>query len=144
MLNGAVILEQLFGNPAVRFEMARFRYLAVPITEIYVMIVTRRSGITRFSELIGAKARQAVLGAIPHSTLEHAPILLRDALNANLKLVSGYKGSADIRLAIDSGEIGGFFNVEHGQGELIGEIHQRPVVGDPSTEQPIPARSAIG
>ena len=25
-------------------------------------------------------------------------------------MVSGYKGSADIRLAIDSGEIGGFFN----------------------------------
>jgi hypothetical protein len=81
---------------------------AVPITEIYVMIVTRRSGITRFSELIGAKARQTSLGAIPNSTLEHAPILLRDALNANLKVVSGHKGSADIRLAVDSGEVGGF------------------------------------
>jgi tripartite-type tricarboxylate transporter receptor subunit TctC len=110
MLNGAVILEQLFGNPAVQFDMARFRYLAVPVTEIYVMIVTRGSGITRFSELIGAKAKQAVLGAIPNSTLEHAPLLLRDALNANLKVVSGYKGSADIRLAVDSGEIAGFFN----------------------------------
>src|SRR4029453_12762986 len=39
MLNGAVILEQLFGNPAVQFDMARFRYLAVPVTETYVMIV---------------------------------------------------------------------------------------------------------
>lgn len=110
MLNGAVILEQLFSNPAIQFDMARFRYLAVPVTEIYVMIVARRSGITRFSDLIGAKAKQAILGAIPSSTLEHAPILLRDALNANIKVVSGYKGSADIRLAIDSGEIGGFFN----------------------------------
>lgn len=110
MLNGAVILEQLFGNPAVQFNMARFRYLAVPVTETYVMIVTRRSGITRFSELIGAKTKQLVLGAIPNSTLEHAPILLRDALQANLKIVAGYKGSADIRLAIDSGEIAGFFN----------------------------------
>jgi tripartite-type tricarboxylate transporter receptor subunit TctC len=110
MLNGAVILEQLFGNPGIHFDMARFRYLAVPVTETYVMIVARRSGITRFSELVGANAKQAVLGAIPNSTLEHAPILLRDALNANLKVVSGYKGSADIRLAIDSDEIGGFFN----------------------------------
>ena len=110
MLNGAVILEQLFSNPAVQFDMARFRYLAVPVTEIYVMIVARRSGITRFSDLIGTNAKPAILGAIPNSTLEHAPILLRDALNANIKVVSGYKGSADIRLAIDSGEIGGFFN----------------------------------
>jgi tripartite-type tricarboxylate transporter receptor subunit TctC len=110
MLNGAVILEQLFGNPGIHFDMARFRYLAVPVTETYVMIVTRVSGITRFRELIGANAKQAVLGAIPNSTLEHAPILLREALDANLRVVSGYKGSSEIRLAIDSGEIGGFFN----------------------------------
>jgi hypothetical protein len=31
-------------------------------------------------------------------------------LNANVKIVSGYKGSADIRLAMDSSEINGFFN----------------------------------
>jgi tripartite-type tricarboxylate transporter receptor subunit TctC len=110
MLNGALILEQLFGNPGIHFDMARFRYLAVPVTETYVMIVARRSGIASFSELVGANAKQVVLGAIPNSTLEHAPILLREALDANLKVVSGYKGSADIRLAIDSEEIGGFFN----------------------------------
>ena len=110
MLNGAVILEQLFGNPGIHFDMVRFRYLAVPVTETYVMIVARQSGIRRFSELVGANAKQIVLGAIPNSTLEHAPILLREALDANLKVVSGYKGTAEIRLAIDSEEIGGFFN----------------------------------
>ena len=110
MLNGAVILEQLFDNPGVHFDMAKFRYLAVPVNETYVMIVTRQSGVARFSELLGANSKQIILGAIPNSTLEHAPILLRDALHANLKVVSGYKGSADIRLAVDSGEIGGFFN----------------------------------
>ncbi|MSP37645.1 MAG: hypothetical protein EXR70_04055 [Deltaproteobacteria bacterium] len=110
MLNGAVILEQLFGHPGVHFDMAKFRYLAVPVNETYVMIVARQSAIGKFSELIGANAKQAILGAIPNSTLEHAPILLREALDANLKVVSGYKGSADIRLAVDSGEIGGFFN----------------------------------
>ena len=110
MLNGAVILEQLFANPGVHFDMAKFRYLAVPVNETYVMIVTRQSGIAKFSELLGANAKQAILGAIPNSTLEHAPILLRDALDANLKVVSGYKGSADIRLAVDTGEVSGFFN----------------------------------
>ena len=110
MLNGAAILEQLFESPGVHFDMAKFRYLAVPVNETYVMIVARQSGITKFSEVIAPNAKQIVIGAIPNSTLEHAPALLRDALNANLKIVSGYKGSADIRLAIDSGEIGGFFN----------------------------------
>lgn len=110
MLNGAVILEQLFANPGIHFDMARFRYLAVPVNETYVMIVTRQSGIGKFSEILGHNAKHITLGAIPNSTLEHAPILLREALNANIKVVTGYKGSADIRLAIESGEIGGFFN----------------------------------
>jgi tripartite-type tricarboxylate transporter receptor subunit TctC len=110
MLNGAAILEQLFASPGVRFDMARFRYLAVPVNETYVMIVAKRAGVAKFDDLLGADAQPLVLGAIPNSTLEHAPILLRDALGANLKVVSGYKGSADIRLAIDAGEIGGFFN----------------------------------
>jgi len=110
MLNGAVILEQLFATPGVHFDMAKFRYLAVPVNETYVMIVTRQSGISKLSELIGKNSKQITLGAIPNSTLEHAPVLLREAMGANLKVVAGYKGSADIRLAIDSGEIGGFFN----------------------------------
>ena len=110
MLNGAVILEQLFESPGLHFDMAKLRYLAVPVNETYVMIVARQAGITKFSELTGPAAKQAVVGAIPNSTLEHAPALLREALNANIKIVSGYKGSADIRLAIDSGEVNGFFN----------------------------------
>jgi tripartite-type tricarboxylate transporter receptor subunit TctC len=148
MLNGAVILEQLFGNPGIHFDMARFRYLAVPVTETYVMIVTRASGITRFRELIGANAKQAVLGAIPNSTLEHAPILLHEALDANLRVVSGYKGSAEIRLAIDSDEIGGFFNpwstvkasslekFTSGQWSVILQLSEQPLPDLPSSNVP--------
>jgi tripartite-type tricarboxylate transporter receptor subunit TctC len=110
MLNGAVILEQLFANPGIHFDMAKFRYLAVPVNETYVMIVTRQSGIGKFSEIIGNNAKHITLGAIPNSTLEHAPILLREALNANIKVVSGYKGSSVIRLAFNSGEVDGVAN----------------------------------
>ena len=107
---GPIILEQLFGNPGVQFNMAKFRYLAVPVPEVYLMLVNRRSGITKLEELLGAKARQATFGGIPNNTIEHAPMLMRDVVGANIKVVSGYKGTADIRLAMDSGEVDGFFN----------------------------------
>ena len=148
MLNGAVILEQLFGNPALHFDMAKFRYLAVPVTETYVMVVTRKSGIAKFSELVGVNAKQIVLGAIPNSTLEHAPILLRETLGANLKVVSGYKGSAAIRLAVDSGEIGGFFNpwssvqasspgkFKSGEWSVVAQLTDQPLGDLPANEIP--------
>ncbi len=148
MLNGAVILEQLFDNPGIHFDMAKFRYLAVPVNETYVMIVTRQSGVASFSELLGANSKQMVLGAIPNSTLEHAPILLRDALDANLKVVSGYKGSADIRLAVDSGEVGGFFNpwstvkpsspdkFKSGEWSVLAQLTDQPLRDLPSSNIP--------
>jgi tripartite-type tricarboxylate transporter receptor subunit TctC len=107
---GPIILEQLFGNPGVQFDMAKFRYLAVPVPEVYLMLVNRRSGITKLDELLGGKARQATFGGVPNNTIEHAPLLMRDVVGANLKVVSGYKGTSDIRLAMDSGEVDGFFN----------------------------------
>ena len=63
-----------------------------------------------FDELRGEKGKQVSFGAIPGSTVEHAPILVKEALHLNLKVVSGYKGTADVRLALDSGEVDGFFN----------------------------------
>jgi tripartite-type tricarboxylate transporter receptor subunit TctC len=109
-ISGPIVLEQLFASPSVQFDMAKFRYLAVPVSESYMMIVHKRTGITKLDDLRGEKAKQVSMGAIPGSTVEHAPILVKEALNLNLKIVSGYKGTADVRLALDSGEVDGFFN----------------------------------
>ncbi len=39
-----------------------------------------------------------------------APTLLRDVLGARIKIVSGFLGSSDVRLAMERGEVDGFFN----------------------------------
>jgi tripartite-type tricarboxylate transporter receptor subunit TctC len=109
-ISGPIILEQLFGNPAVQFDLAKYRYLAVPVSESYVMVVTRKPGVTKLDEVLGPKGKQVTFGAIPGSTVEHGAVLMRDVLGANLKVVLGYKGTADIRMAIDGGEVDGFVN----------------------------------
>ena len=138
-ISGPIILEQLFGSPAVKFDMAKFRYLAVPVSETYLMIVTRKPGVTKFDELIGPNAKQVTIGAIPGSTVEHAPLLVRDVVGAKLKVVSGYKGTADVRLAIDSGEVEGFFNtwtsskitsfdkIKNGEWVVLAQLSDKPI-----------------
>ncbi|HEX2228944.1 MAG TPA: tripartite tricarboxylate transporter substrate-binding protein [Candidatus Binatia bacterium] len=138
-ISGPIVLEQLFGTPSIQFDMAKFRYLAVPVSETYLMIVTKKAGITKFDELIGPKSKQVSMGAIPGSTVEHAPILARDVLGANLKVVSGYKGTADVRLALDSGEVDGFFNtwvsskvtsfdkVKNGDWIVLAQLSDKPI-----------------
>jgi len=138
-ISGPIVLEQLFGAPSIQFDMAKFRYLAVPVSETYLMIVTKKPGINKFDELIGPKSKQVSMGAIPGSTVEHAPILARDVLGANLKVVSGYKGTADVRLAMDSGEVDGFFNtwtsskitsfdkVKNGEWIVLAQFSEKPI-----------------
>ena len=109
-ISGPIVLEQLFGNPAVQYDMGKFRYLAVPVSESYLMIAHKRTGITKLDDVRGEKGKLLTMGAIPGSTVEHAPIMVKEVLNTNLKVVSGYKGTAEVRLALDSGEVDGFFN----------------------------------
>ena len=138
-ISGPIILEQLFGNSAVQYDMAKFRYLAVPVSETYLMVAVRKPGITKFDDLIGPKGKQLTIGAIPGSTVEHAPILVRDVLGANLKVVSGYKGTADVRLAMDAGEVDGFFNtwtsakvtvfdkIKNGEWLVLAQLSDKPL-----------------
>jgi tripartite-type tricarboxylate transporter receptor subunit TctC len=138
-ISGPIVLEQLFGSPSIQFDMAKFRYLAVPVSETYLFIVTKKSGVSKFDDVVGTKSKQVSVGAIPGSTVEHAPILARDVLGANLKVVSGYKGTADVRLAIDSGEVDGFFNtwtsskvtsfdkVKSGEWVVLAQLSEKPI-----------------
>jgi len=147
-ISGQIILEQLFANPAVQYDLGKFRYLGVPIGETYLVLVTRKPGVAKFDELMGSKSKQIVMGGIPGSTVEQGPILLRDLLGANIKMVSGYKGTADIRLAIESGELDGLMNswestkitsldkVKSGEWLILAQISDTPIAELPAPNVP--------
>jgi tripartite-type tricarboxylate transporter receptor subunit TctC len=145
-ISGQIILEQLFANPAVQYDMTKFRTLGVPIGETYLLVVTRKPGVTKYEEVLGPKGKQIVMGGIPGSTVEQAPIIMRDALGVNIKLVSGYKGTSDIRLAIDSGEVDGLFNswtslkitsydkIKTGEWIVLAQIGEEPITDLPNSK----------
>jgi tripartite-type tricarboxylate transporter receptor subunit TctC len=147
-ISGPIILEQLFNNPAVQFDLAKYRYLAVPVSETYVIVVTRKPGVTKLDEIIGPKGKQVAFGAIPGSTVEHGAILMRDVVGANLKVVSGYKGTADVRMAIDGGEVDGFVNTwqslkitsidkfKNGEWLILAQLSEKPIKDLPTPNVP--------
>jgi tripartite-type tricarboxylate transporter receptor subunit TctC len=147
-ISGPIILEQLFANPAVQFDLAKFRHLAVPVPETYVVVVTRKPGVAKFDEVVGPKGKQVIFGAIPGSTVEHGAVLMRDVLGANLRIVSGYKGTADVRMAIDGGEVEGFVNTwqslkitsidkfKNGEWLVLAQLAENPIKDLPMANVP--------
>jgi len=105
--SGPLILQHLMGNPAVHFEGRKFGWLGMPTSDSLVCITTDRSGIKTAEEWRNAKTR-VKLGAIgPGTSGTDDTKLLAAATGFPLQLIEGFKGTADIRLAAETGELDG-------------------------------------
>lgn len=108
---GSLAFEQLFEAAGVQFDILKYRHVGVPVQENLIAVVPRGRGVASLQEMMGPVSKQLVVGGISGSTSEYGPALLRDIVGANIKLITGYAGTSAIRLAMDSGEVDGLFNV---------------------------------
>ena len=100
-----VPLEPLFGNQQARYDAARFVWIGNMESGLAVCGVTRASGVTSIAQL---QQRETLMGATaPTGPLAKAALAVKNVLGANLKVIPGYKGSADVKLAMTRGEVAG-------------------------------------
>jgi tripartite-type tricarboxylate transporter receptor subunit TctC len=107
---GGQFLQQLLGRPGVDFDALGFGYIGVPAQDNFVVSLANTSGVTTMEQWLAAKA-PVKLGAIaPGDGTYDTAKILEATLNVPLQLVSGYKGTAPIRLAVNGGEVAGLSN----------------------------------
>ncbi|MGH7770532.1 MAG: Bug family tripartite tricarboxylate transporter substrate binding protein [Candidatus Binatia bacterium] len=105
--SGPLILQHLMGNPAVQFEGRKFGWLGMPTADSLVCVTTARSGIKTAEDWRKAKT-PVKLGAIgPGTSGTDDTKLLAAATGFPLQLIEGFKGTAEIRLAAETGELDG-------------------------------------
>ncbi len=105
--SGPLILQHMMGNPAVQFDGRKFSWVGMPTADSLVCITTERSGIRTAEDWRKAKTKLK-LGAIGRGTSGTDDTkLLAAATDFPLQLVEGYKGTADIRIAAETGEVDG-------------------------------------
>ena len=95
------------GQPGVEFDMRKFYYLGAPTADHFSCAFTKASGITSAEKWLALK-RPAKMGAVgPGNLTDNTLRVLSAATDFPIQLISGYKGTAPIRLAMESGEIEG-------------------------------------
>jgi tripartite-type tricarboxylate transporter receptor subunit TctC len=105
---GGLFLGQVLGQKGIEFDARKFEYIGAPISDHVVCAMTKASGITNLEQWMAAKTPVKMGGIAPGtSTPDNATRILKAALGLPIQLVSGYKGTADVRLAAESGEIAG-------------------------------------
>jgi tripartite-type tricarboxylate transporter receptor subunit TctC len=104
---GGLILQQIMGAKGIEFDGRRFEYLGAPAVDHPVCALTKASGINSLEKWFAAKEPVKLGGVGPGGTASDVARTLQAALKLPIQVVDGYKGTAEIRLAAESGELAG-------------------------------------
>jgi tripartite-type tricarboxylate transporter receptor subunit TctC len=107
---GGLFLQQLLGKPGIEFDSLKFEYVGVPAQDNFMIGVHKSTGITDVEKWIASKQVIKFGGVATGSGSDDVPHVLKATLGLPLQLVSGYKGTADVRMAFNSGEVAGIAN----------------------------------
>ncbi len=100
-----VAVEGLFGNTSAKYEATRFNWIGNMEESAAVCGVTPEANVTKFDDLL---TRELVVGATgPTGPIGQSARALNGIAGTKLKITSGYKGTASIKLAMASGEVHG-------------------------------------
>ena len=105
---GGLFLGQVLGQKGIEFDARKFEFIGAPISDHVVCAMTKASGITSVEKWMASKTPVKMGGIAPGtSTPDNATRAIKAALGLPIQLVTGYKGTAEVRLAAESGEVAG-------------------------------------
>ena len=90
-------------NPEIHYEPLKFKWLGSLNTETGLIIVSSATPHKQMKDLF---EQELVVGS-SNPTTEYMPLFLNNVLGTKFKIISGYKSSNDIYLALDRGEVQG-------------------------------------
>ena len=135
---GGQFLQQLLGRPGIEFDARRFEYIGVPAQDNFVFTIAKTAGIATMEQWIGAKTPIKFGAIAPGDGTYDIPKVVEATLGVPIQIVSGYKGTAPIRLAFNSNEVTGLSNswqslkstwtkeLENGEVVLLAQMASKP------------------
>ncbi len=105
--NGNQILGQLIGAQGMDFDPRKMEWIGAPGYNHDLCVLNQKTGIASAEQWLASKTPMKLGGSAPGSTTDDTAKVLKEAIGLPMRLITGYKGTADIRVAVESGEIDG-------------------------------------
>jgi tripartite-type tricarboxylate transporter receptor subunit TctC len=105
--NGNQILAQLVGGQGIAFDARKMEWMGAPGYNHDLCLLSRKTGVTTADQWLAAKTVFKLAGSAPGATTDDVAKVLKEAIGFPLRLIAGYKGTADMRVAVESGEVDG-------------------------------------
>ncbi len=107
---GGLFMQQLLEKPGIEFDARKFEYIGVPAQDHFVLALSRAAGVTSAEQWMASKRIVKIGGVGTGSPTDDIPRILVATIGLPVQLVTGYKGTAEVRLAFNSGEVNGVCN----------------------------------
>ena len=106
MFASSAAMEPLVGNKSALFEPTKFSWIGSMSQDVaYCGAWQHPGGATTFDEML---TKETIIGGgAPAAITYQHPMVLKNVLKANFKVIQGYKGTRDINLAMQRGEVNG-------------------------------------
>jgi tripartite-type tricarboxylate transporter receptor subunit TctC len=103
---GGMLSNQVLGLDGVQFDMQKYNWLGAVASTTNVCTALDAGAPRSITDTLPPKSQELVLGSTGagNNTYDY-PLLLAKLSGANLKLVSGYPGNNEVRLAMEKGEV---------------------------------------
>jgi tripartite-type tricarboxylate transporter receptor subunit TctC len=101
------VLRQAMGAPGIQFGAAKYQWIGSAINTAIACVARTDSGIASFRDVMDGKPFTVGTMA-PGSTIYDTPAILNAAFNAQMKLVRGFEGVANIVNATEAKEVDGY------------------------------------
>lgn len=105
--NGNQILSQLVGAQGINFDARKMEWMGAPGYNHDLCVLSQKIGIASGEQWLASKTPLKLGGSAPGTPTDDGPKILKEAIGLPMRLITGYKGTADIRVAVESGEVDG-------------------------------------
>ncbi len=104
---GSLVLQQIMGDKGIEFDGRKFEWVGAPVQDETVCALTKASGINSLDDWFASKKPIKLGGEAPGANDSDVPRVLKAALGLPIQLIEGFKGTSNIRVAAEAGEVDG-------------------------------------
>ncbi|MEE8074901.1 MAG: hypothetical protein V3T60_04685 [Candidatus Binatia bacterium] len=105
--NGGLILQSALGERKARFKGDKFGWIGAPVKGLPACAIMGFTGLKTLEDVLKSGKRLKMGATRAGSTTDDLPKILNKTMGTNFDVISGYRGTATIRIAMQKREIDG-------------------------------------
>ncbi|MCH8055463.1 MAG: hypothetical protein IH857_04825 [Deltaproteobacteria bacterium] len=105
--NGGLILQQALGGPGIRFNASKFGWVGAPVKGFPTCAIMGFTGLKTLKDVMNSKKPIKMGATRSGASTDDTPKILNRTLGTKFKVISGYRGTSQIRIALLKKEVDG-------------------------------------